>query len=769
MFSNTTTIIWILIVAITCLIRTGSAMALAQQAMQVFRVKDGIELTTLNSGDVRFSPDSNYFVVYTERGRLDLDRCENSLRFYRSEEVKDFLENSDQTKISAPVWVVSLATSKTCSTINDWRWLANSSGVAFLQRGQAETQSLVLADLNNHTVEHLSSPTEAIRDFDIRDRKHFVYTVTDPAQRQKGQAERGEPLIVATGRDFWHLFFPDEERRRDASRQRINLWAVVDGKRFQVNNKSVPLAFAGGGFALSPDGRTLVATLPVRDVPLSWETLYPPSDQYSTYKLHSGHQDISELNYFRVDQYVRIDLETGAVRALIDAPSSGVGWWTQGNPSWSSDGEAILLPGTFILSEQQAPSLPCVAVVELISNSVTCVERLKKQNSADSMLFVGGDRHRIRVIFYEKDGWGAREYQKSSAGEWRLAQQIKKASEAVGLDFELAVKQSLNEPPMLVGTSKQISRVILDPNPQLKNLQLGAADVYTWKAKDGSVWRGGLYKPSHYEPGKRYPLVIQTHGFFEQFYRPSGAHHTAFAARALAAEGIMVLQVDDDSHGCPMNTSGEAPCAASGYEAAGNELVSQGLVDPEKIGIIGFSHSCYWVMETLTRNPLRVKAASITDGVMADYNQYLMGAEFSEMADYSDKLIGARPIGQGLHTWLERSPGFNLERVSAALLVVGEGPESLLTMWQPYAILHLLGKPVELVMLNTTEHDLSNPAIRLASQGGSVDWFRFWLQNYEDPDPAKAEQYERWRELRKLQQENDAKDKAANGKPAPVN
>ncbi len=213
MFSNTTTIIWILIVAITCLIRTGSAMALAQQAMQVFRVKDGIELTTLNSGDVRFSPDSNYFVVYTERGRLDLDRCENSLRFYRSEEVKDFLENSDQTKISAPVWVVSLATSKTCSTINDWRWLANSSGVAFLQRGQAETQSLVLADLNNHTVEHLSSPTEAIRDFDIRDRKHFVYTVTDPAQRQKGQAERGEPLIVATGRDFWHLFFPDEERR----------------------------------------------------------------------------------------------------------------------------------------------------------------------------------------------------------------------------------------------------------------------------------------------------------------------------------------------------------------------------------------------------------------------------------------------------------------------------------------------------------------------------------------------------------------------------
>jgi len=72
-------------------------------------------------------------------------------------------------------------------------------------------------------------------------------------------------------------------------------------------------------------------------------------------------------------------------------------------------------------------------------------------------------------------------------------------------------------------------------------------------------------------------------------------------------------------------------------------------------------------------------------------------------------------------------------------------------------------------MLNTDEHFPSNPAVRMASQGGSVDWFRFWLQDYEDPDPAKAEQYARWHELRKLQEENDAKDKAAKEKPAPVN
>jgi hypothetical protein len=89
-------------------------------------------------------------------------------------------------------------------------------------------------------------------------------------------------------------------------------------------------------------------------------------------------------------------------------------------------------------------------------------------------------------------------------------------------------------------------------------------------------------------------------------------------------------------------------------------------------------------------------------------------------------------------------------------------------MWQPYGGLRYLHKPVDLIMLNTDEHVLTNPAVRLASQGGSVDWFRFWLQDYEDPDPAKKDQYERWRGLKEMQEENDAKGEAAMEK-APLN
>jgi hypothetical protein len=39
----------------------------------------------------------------------------------------------------------------------------------------------------------------------------------------------------------------------------------------------------------------------------------------------------------------------------------------------------------------------------------------------------------------------------------------------------------------------------------------------------------------------------------------------------------------------------------------------------------------------------------------------------------------------------------------------------------------------------------------------NLDWFEFWLQDREDPDPAKAEQYTRWRKLKELQRADHAK------------
>src|SRR5260370_42311421 len=104
---------------------------------------------------------------------------------------------------------------------------------------------------------------------------------------------------------------------------------------------------------------------------------------------------------------------------------------------------------------------------------------------------------------------------------------------------------------------------------------------------------------------------------------------------------------------------------------------------------------------------------------MGVYCEYTMAAGMKNgksIGDAFSSLNGAKPFGEGLQQWLKRSPGFNLDRINAPLMVVGLGPWSLLTMWEPYAGLHYLQKPVDLIMLNTDEHVLTNPAVRMPSQ-----------------------------------------------------
>lgn len=735
----------------------------AQGVRRPFTVADDIELTHFYDVNepVRFSPDGNYFVVYAARGRLKLNRVEESLRFYRSQDVQSFLDHSDVVHKPSPVWIENRS-GKEGPIIEDWRWLSDSSGVAFLERVANGNRRLVLADLRKTRVEVLASAMPSVRGFDVFDRQHYVYTVADPVEVRTISGERELPAIVGTGRDLARLILPDDPLSLELV-HRNYLWVVDGGKRFELKSKGVPIVlfdYSARHLALSPDGKSLVTRLPVPKVPETWETLYPPPFTSSVSRIRAGQLDV-KTGHGSANQYVRINLATGLIQPLTDAPiGADGGWFAGGRPSWSADGKAILLPDTFLHSDDRLPSRPCVAVVELASSVRTCVEMLKGGTETGveegyhaivDARFVSGDKKRLTIIFrdHQSQTDRATEYRRSPDGTWQVIEQNNRLLEVGPRGLEVTVKQGLNEPPTLLAANQQESRVIWSPNPQLKSIELGQASIYTWRDKEGRDWRGGLYLPANYKTGMHYPLVIQTHGFVDSEFIPSGLFSTAFAARALAAAGIAVLQVGEGN--CPKRTFNEGACAVSGYEVAARRLISEGLADPEKIGIIGFSRSCFYVMEMLTTGSLHLKAASITDGVMESYLQYMMWIDPNPEAD---SMIGAPPFGKGLPRWLARSPGFNFDKVTVPLLVVGEGPVSLLEMWEPYAGLRYLQKPVDLIMLNTDEHLLTNPAVRLASQGGSVDWFRFWLQEFEDPNPAKSEQYRRWRELRKLQRDN---------------
>ena len=191
---------------------------------------------------------------------------------------------------------------------------------------------------------------------------------------------------------------------------------------------------------------------------------------------------------------------------------------------------------------------------------------------------------------------------------------------------------------------------------------------------------------------------------------------------------------------------------------------STGIVDPKHVGVIGFSYTCFLVLYALTHQSDLFAAASITDGNNKSYLQYLfdvdIGGRGNQFLEPLEETYGSRPYGRGLVDWAHNAPGFNLDKVKTPLLISSLERGSLLGQWEIYAGLRAWQKPVEMMWVPSQRvipHVLVKPQDRYLSQQSAVDWFRFWLQGYEYPDPVKADQYIRWRDLRKLQEENEKK------------
>lgn len=707
---------------------------------------------------IQFSPNGEFFAVISAHGNLETDQVEESLRFYRTKDVEDFLSRSGESKEPAPEWVVKRSAKK--EAIVSYQWLADSSGAALREMTGDLNDRVILADLRKKSTETLPFGVGEYQLFQIADREHYVYVALDEASRreveQKLKAEQEAPMRAYTGDDVWEVLRPDLPwmiLRRFSPK----VWAALGGQPFEVKRGGVPLDPADfdflGTHALSPDGQALVTRMHRKVMPAGWEKVYLPPYPSDAQSLHAGGA---------VDFFVRIDLKSGDVRPLTNAPVSGeVGWPGDADygAAWSSDGQAVVLTGTFVESKDGRPTPACVVVVDLGSHASSCVEKLKARGpdqklpegyhyvlSAD---FVGGDKNRVEITFNDRnEAAGTIEYRRTNRGDWEVAGERKGIRGTERNGMELSVKQAFDEPPALVASQQGKSKVIWDPNPQFHEIDLVEPKIYRWKDKEGRDWKGGLYLPPGYQAGKRYPLVIQTHGFTESLFMPSGSYPTAFAARELAGAGIAVLQVGGGTI-CGALGPEEAACEVSGFDSGARQLATDGIVDLQRVGYIGFSRSCWYGVEMLTNGSLRLKAAFLDDGIMVDFLQFAL---------FNVNELGVKPFGPDLEEWVKRSPGFHLDHVSAPVLLGTEGGgNGALEMWQPYTVLRALNKPVEIELINTDEHVMTNPVERLANQGLSVDWFRFWLQGHEDANPAKAEQYNRWRELRKMQEENDKK------------
>lgn len=296
-------------------------------------------------------------------------------------------------------------------------------------------------------------------------------------------------------------------------------------------------------------------------------------------------------------------------------------------------------------------------------------------------------------------------------------------------------------------------------NPEYSNIELSEVSELRWKNKYGTQTNGYLIKPLHYQSGKRYPLALILYGFYWKF-TAQAQWISSYPAQVFASHGIAVLLMNFPREGGWHYGDSKRAAFSQGYsplssiESAVDLLVKTGIADPDHKAILGWSFGSFLTEFTITHSHL-FQVASAGEGGLNNAGQYwLLGS--AAMRYYLEGFFGGPPYKETYKNYEEFSPALNADKVNIPILRE-YGPEVGFQSFEFYTALRYYGVPVEQVFYPKETHIFSQPRHRVSSMQRNLDWLEFWLKGHEDPDPAKADRYVRWRELRKLQEEKEKK------------
>lgn len=707
-------------------------------------VSDAISMTKLadpwyweggsSSGRVAtFSPDRKAFVVVLRKANLENNTNEFSA----------LLWVTDQVFRGAPPQVLfTVESHSNLAAIEQLTWGDDNKTLYFLGEDPHSLHQLYSFNTRTRALKRLTDSSAQVISYSISSGGRKILYSTETSETSLFDARSIQAGLQVSAQTLYEILM-DRHYRDPESAPRIDLFFQDEGHAGQVRQLAKDLNVRWTQFhppRLSPDG-TCAVLVTIPDGSLDNWRLFPRSFG---------------------EHYVLVDTRTGKTEDLIHAPIGGTAYGTEA--AWSADSKSVVVTQTYlpldnIVQEEREQRIRTSFAVEvrISDGAITKIthedlELLRWDYKTDELVFQRrspGTPIGEKVIFRKiHDRWAHMDESTSEINQ-----------------PEIILQEDLNTPPKLFAAdlAKNHTVELLDPNPQFKNMLFGRVEEITWTDREGISYTGGLYYPPDYTLGRRYPIVVQTHGFSPDRFMIDGPWTTAFAAQPLASHGIMVLQMfgfptaekskELEDYMKDVDTPREVDRNVNAIEGAIEYLDKHGLVDLNRVGLIGFSRTCWWVKYALVNSRYHFAAASVTDGVDGGYFQYVTVAN-QPLAAAMEGANGGDPWHQGMLSWLRRAPAFGVDKVSTPLRIVALSQASVLGEWEWFAAMKRLNKPVDFVVIKDGSHVLQRPWDRRVSQGGNADWFIFWLKGEEDPDPEKADQYSRWRELRKLLEHN---------------
>jgi dipeptidyl aminopeptidase/acylaminoacyl peptidase len=164
---------------------------------------------------------------------------------------------------------------------------------------------------------------------------------------------------------------------------------------------------------------------------------------------------------------------------------------------------------------------------------------------------------------------------------------------------------------------KQIFR----SNPQQSKYNWGKAELMEYQNSKKKILKGALFYPADYDPKKKYPMIVHIYEKQSQalhkYVNPTSLTEDGFNTTAFTTQGYFIFYPDI------VHEKGDPGISAADCVIAATiKTIGSGMINPDKVGLIGHSFGGYETAFIITQTGLF--ATAVASGAIIDLNSFYL-------------------------------------------------------------------------------------------------------------------------------------------------
>jgi dipeptidyl aminopeptidase/acylaminoacyl peptidase len=273
------------------------------------------------------------------------------------------------------------------------------------------------------------------------------------------------------------------------------------------------------------------------------------------------------------------------------------------------------------------------------------------------------------------------------------------------------------------------ARRVSDTRAQVSGWPAHTREVVRWKSQDGAEIEGVLHKPANFQAGRRYPLLVAIHGGPTGISRPIPYTNYVgtYPLDLFLEKGALVLEPNyrgSAGYGAKFRALnvrnlgiGDAWDVLSGIDY----LVTQGVVDRDRVGSMGWSQGGYISAFLTTRHADRFRAISVGAGI-SDWMTYYVN---TDIHPFTRQYLKATPWDDP-KIYADTSPMTYVKQAKTPTLIQHGDQDARVPVpnaFQLYQGLRDQNVPVRLAIFKGFGHGLNKPKANRAAMEQNWEFF----------------------------------------------